>query len=172
MQELEREQRAAVVAEAKSWIGTPFVDCADVKGPNGAVDCAMLLVRVFVDLGIVPQFDPRYEADETGKLVWKPYSAQWFLHQGEEKFLGFISKLGTEVEREPIPGDVLVYQVGRCYAHGAIVVDGGYVVHAYKLAREVVMSPMRDPRLVVQENGSQRPRKIFDCWAKPMQEAA
>ena len=28
--------------EALSWAGTPFVDCADVKGPAGGVDCAQL----------------------------------------------------------------------------------------------------------------------------------
>lgn len=30
-------QRAAVVAEARSWIGTPYHNCADVKGAG--VDC-------------------------------------------------------------------------------------------------------------------------------------
>ena len=40
-------QRAAVVAEARSWIGTPYHHAADVKGHG--VDCAMLLIRVYCD---------------------------------------------------------------------------------------------------------------------------
>jgi cell wall-associated NlpC family hydrolase len=44
-------QRAAVVAEAKTWIGTPYHHAADVKGHG--VDCAMLLVRIYGDLGLV-----------------------------------------------------------------------------------------------------------------------
>ena len=41
--------REKIVAEARSWIGTPYHNCADIKGVG--VDCGMLLVRVFVDLG-------------------------------------------------------------------------------------------------------------------------
>ena len=48
----ESEQRASVIAEAMSWIGTPFRDQSDVKGAG--VDCAMLLVRCFVDTSVVP----------------------------------------------------------------------------------------------------------------------
>ena len=65
--------REKVVAEAKSWIGTPYHNCADVKGVG--CDCGMLLVRVFVDLGIVEPFDPR------------PYAHDWHLHRGEERYL-------------------------------------------------------------------------------------
>jgi len=49
--------REKIVAEARSWIGTPYHNCADIKGVG--VDCGMLLVRVFVDLGLVEPFDPR-----------------------------------------------------------------------------------------------------------------
>jgi cell wall-associated NlpC family hydrolase len=48
----EAAQRATVVAEARSWIRTPYHNCADVKGAG--VDCGMLLVRVFVDTGLMP----------------------------------------------------------------------------------------------------------------------
>ena len=68
-------QRAAVVAEARSWIGTPYHHAADVKGHG--VDCALLLVRVYCDLGLVEPFDPR------------PYTRDWFLHRSEERYLGF-----------------------------------------------------------------------------------
>ena len=53
----ELRQRAAVVAAARAWIGTPYHHMADIKGVG--VDCAMLLVRVYCDLGLVEHFDPR-----------------------------------------------------------------------------------------------------------------
>ncbi len=34
--------RARVIAASLSWIGTPFQDCGFIKGPEGAVDCAMI----------------------------------------------------------------------------------------------------------------------------------
>jgi cell wall-associated NlpC family hydrolase len=146
----QQEQRAAVIAEAKTWIGTPFRDQSDVKGAG--VDCAMLLLRCFVDTGIVAPFDPR------------PYAPQWHLHHSEEKFLAIVEKLGAEVEREPIPGDVIVYRFGRCFSHGALVIDRGHVLHAWYLEKRVAVSPMHDVTLCQLRNGAARPRKVFDCW--------
>jgi cell wall-associated NlpC family hydrolase len=105
--ENEAAERVAFVAEAKTWLGTPFRDQGDVKG--GGVDCAMLLVRSAVGTGLIAPFDPR------------PYPPQWHLHRDEERFLGIVTKLGAEVVREPLPGDVIVYRVGRCFSHGGII---------------------------------------------------
>ena len=102
----ENAQRAAIVAAARSWIGTPYHNCADIKGVG--VDCGMLLVRVFVDTGLCAPFDPR------------PYPIDWHLHRGDERYLGFIFDRGREVT-EPQPGDVMVLRYGRSYAHGGIV---------------------------------------------------
>lgn len=147
-----REERERVIAEAKTWLKTPFRDQADVKGAG--VDCAMLLVRCFVDTGIVPPLDPR------------PYSPQWLLHRDEEKFLDIIRRFAVEVEREtPIPGDVIVYRFGRCFAHGAIVLDHEHVIHAWKLEGCVTISPLNDIALAQMPSGKPRPRKLFDCWA-------
>ena len=44
--------RFAVVAAARAWLGTPYHHAADIRGVG--VDCAMILVRVFCDLGLVP----------------------------------------------------------------------------------------------------------------------
>ncbi len=87
--ENEAEQRAAVVAEARSWIGTRYHNCADVKGAG--VDCGMLLVRVFVDTGLCQPFDPR------------PYPPDWHLHRSEERYLGFLFDRCHEVFLLPPP---------------------------------------------------------------------
>ncbi len=86
----EAEQRAAVVTEARKWILTPYHNCADIRGVG--VDCGMLIVRVFVDLGLAPPFDPR------------PYAPDWMLHRDEEKYLGFFTERCTRV-KAPRPGE-------------------------------------------------------------------
>lgn len=123
--------RAAVVAEAWRWVGTPYHHLGDVRGPGGGVDCAMLLVRCFVDTGVLPPFDPR------------PYSPQWHLNQDGERYLEWLERYGVQTTT-PVPGDVGVWRFGqrlRPFSHGAILVEGdarsGVVVHALRAAREV-----------------------------------
>jgi hypothetical protein len=150
MLDIEGRQRAAVVAEARSWLGTPYHNCADLKGVG--VDCGMLLVRVFVDTGLVPPFDPR------------PYPADWHLHRSDEKYLGFIFDHGSEVEA-PQPGDVVVFKIGRCYSHGGIVTVPAplTIVHAYFQARRVIEEDItRDSRLMAP---ARKPR-FFSFWVQ------
>jgi len=123
----ETEARRAVVASARSWLGTPYHHAADVKGRNGGVDCAMLLVRVFCDLDLVTPFDPR------------PYTHDWFLHRNEERYLGFLLARSHEV-RMAKEGDIALFRIGRCYGHGGIVsrAEPLTIVHAFANARCVV----------------------------------
>lgn len=143
------DQRSIVVGEARKWLGTPYHCQADIRGAG--VDCAMLIVRVFVDLGLCKPFDPR------------PYSDDWFLHRSEERYLGFAFNYCTEVEGAR-PGDVIVFRYGRCYSHGGIVSasDPLAIIHAYQPARRVIEE-------VVAGNGNltapfRRPR-FFSYWA-------
>lgn len=150
MQGSEQDQRAAIVAEARKWIGTPYHCQGDIRGVG--VDCGMLLVRVFVDTGLCPPFDPR------------PYADDWYLHRAEEKYLGFVVERLKEIA-EPEPGDVVVFRYGRCYSHGAFVTRAVplSIVHAFQpfgmvLEEEtannpVLSEPMRQP-------------KFFSYWAK------
>lgn len=128
--------REDIVKEAQTWLRTPYVHCADVKGQG--VDCAMILVRVFCDLGFVAPFDPR------------PYSTTWFLHKDEELYLGWIEKYAHKVH-EPLPGDIVLYKIGRTASHGGIVVAPGYMIHAYQPNKKVELCELRSgdlgPRL-------------------------
>ena len=121
----EGEQRAAVVAEARTWLRSPYHHAADVKGHG--VDCAMLLVRVYCDLDLVEKFDPR------------PYTKDWFLHRDEERYLGFLLARSREV-RTPLEGDIVLFRMGRCFAHAGIVsrVAPLAIIHAFAPARSVV----------------------------------
>jgi len=151
----EAQGRADFVAEALSWIGTPFVNCADVKGPKGGVDCAMLLVRAAVDTGLIAPFDPR------------PYSPDWMKHRSEEKFLDVLARLGAVEVESPRVGDVLVWKVARTFAHGAVLINPRQVVHAYADARCVLVSDLTDPLLnflPVSFGRIPRPVRYFDLW--------
>ncbi len=146
----ELEQRAAVVAAARKWRRTPYHSEADVLGAG--VDCGMFLVRVFVDLGLVPPFDPR------------PYAPDWMLHQDEERYLGWVYRSCGVVET-PLPGDIALFRFGRCYSHGGIVTEANPValIHAF-----------RDVGFVIEERLHQNPvlmkpiHKLlyFSLWAK------
>lgn len=145
----EAEQRAAVVAEARSWLGTPYHNCADIKGAG--VDCGMLIVRVFVDTGLCAPFDPR------------PYPPDWHLHRTEERYLGFVFDRLCEVPA-PLPGDVIVVRIGRCYAHGGIVTKAAplTVIHAFFGARAVIEEEVEHNS---QLKDAARAPKFFSYWA-------
>jgi NlpC/P60 family putative phage cell wall peptidase len=117
--------RARVVAAARQWIGTPYHHMADLKGVG--CDCAMLLVRVYCDLGLVDPFDPR------------PYTRDWHLHRGEERYLKLLLARARDVAA-PEPADVMLLRYGRCFSHGAIVTrrEPLTIVHAFAPARCVV----------------------------------
>lgn len=122
--------REDVVAAARAWLGTPYVHQADVLGQG--VDCAMLLVRVYCDLGLAPAFDPR------------PYAPEWYLHQDEERYLGWVGKYARRVGEPELAG-VALYRVGRCVAHGAIIVGAeGLAVHAYSETRRVELATLAE----------------------------
>jgi cell wall-associated NlpC family hydrolase len=150
MLDIEGKQRAAVIAEARSWLGTPYHNCADIKGVG--VDCGMLLVRVFVDTGLAKSFDPR------------PYPADWHLHRSEEKYLGFVFDRSSEVIT-PQPGDVMVMRIGRCYSHGGIVTrpDPLTMVHAFHPARRVLEEEVEHNSQLLEAVRSPR---FFSYWAR------
>ena len=154
----EAAARAAFIGEALSWVGTPFVDCGDVKGRAGAVDCAMMLVRCAVDTGLLPPFDPR------------PYAPRWHLHRSDELFLGWITeRLGAAEVASPRVGDILVWQFGRCFSHGAVLVNDAEVCHAYYAAGQVIVSRRHEPLLDFISDGRAnlpRPVRFFDLWAR------
>ena len=145
----EAEQRAAVIAEARSWLHTPWRHMANIKG--AAVDCAMLLVEVFIRAGVIERFDPR------------PYPRSWYLHHDEERFVGWVvDKLGgTEIAVSSAqPADLLLYRIGRCYSHGTILVAPQLVVHAFHKNEMVLYTETFDPDLAT------RAPRAFDMWAR------
>jgi cell wall-associated NlpC family hydrolase len=110
-------ERAAIVAEALSWVGTPFHHAAGVKGAG--CDCVHLLYRVGQARAFVP----------SGELP--AYKPQWFQHRGEPLFLQGLKAAGAICVPRGSPGDIAMYNFGRHAAHGAILIDANSMVHAF-----------------------------------------
>jgi cell wall-associated NlpC family hydrolase len=123
----EEKQRACVLASALTWLGTPFHDVAGIKGVG--VDCAHFVARAYEEAGMVRHIEI------------PPYPAQWFMHRDEERFLAFVLDAGAhEIEAAAArPGDLVMYKIGRCYAHGAVIIDWPQIIHAHAPSRCVVI---------------------------------
>jgi cell wall-associated NlpC family hydrolase len=157
----EVEGRRAVVVEAKSWVGTPYVSNGLVKGRRGGTDCAMLLVGVYANVDLIPSdFDPR------------PYPPQWHIHRSEEKYangmLQFASEVAGPPERRPLPGDLAMFKVGHVFAHGAIVIDWPFVVHA--IGGSCVVLDDISKNTTGKRALWMVPKRFFSYWATSPQE--
>lgn len=128
------ELQQQVLEEAHTWLGTPWHHEGEVKGAG--VDCAMLLVCVFGAVGAIPHIDPR------------PYPIDHMLHSGDERFMGWLQQHANEVDAaDPQTGDVVIYRVGRCFSHAAIVTEWPYIIHAFRDERAVVATLFDTGRL-------------------------
>lgn len=109
------EQRAAVVAEAKTWIKTPWHHMARIKGAG--VDCGMFILEAFERPGIIPHIEP------------PPYPADWNMHRSEEKYLAFVERFCERTE-DPQPADLVTFKIGHCVSHAAIVIEWPTIIHS------------------------------------------
>ena len=144
----ESEARAAVVAEARSWVGTPYADGARVKGHG--VDCGQLLIGVYSAVGLIPELDVGY------------YAPQHHMHSTVEVYLGHVMNFSREIEGPPAPGDVVMFKFGRVFSHGGIVVLWPKIVHSLRLdgtTYENVERCIIGPRAM-----ARLPRKFFSLW--------
>lgn len=110
--------RHAIVAEAQSWLGTPYHHHGRIKGVG--VDCAQILLAVYCDaLHLAPALDVG------------AYSTQWHLHRGEEVYLDWLATAGAVRVQTPAPGDIAMWRWGRTFSHSGICVAPDEFVHAY-----------------------------------------
>ncbi|MDI4657134.1 NlpC/P60 family protein [Xanthobacter autotrophicus] len=119
-----RLARAAILAEARSWIGTPYLHRASLKG-QGA-DCLGLVRGVWRELiGPEPEAMPSYAPD------WAEAGRRETLAQAAGRCL-----VAVPIEAAQ-PGDVLLFRF-RAHLpakHAAILTEGGRMIHAYDGAR-------------------------------------
>lgn len=130
------QSRARVDAIAQTWLGTPFHDHGRVRGAG--CDCATFLLETFEEAGLIAHVDVGH------------YSPQFFMHSAEERYLGWVKKFGREIAREKArPGDIVLYKIGLCFAHGALIVAPGWpaIIHAHAAARRVIRGNGRQPHI-------------------------
>lgn len=119
--------RARIVVVARSWIGTPYRHRGRIRGAG--VDCAMLAAEVYREAGVIPDFPI------------EDYPPDWHLHRDAERYLGYVLEHAREVSiGEVNAGDLVLYRIGRAFAHGAIVDGAGWpaIVHAWQPAGSVI----------------------------------
>lgn len=113
------ELRAKVVAEAQTWLGTPFHHEARVKGAG--VDCGQFVIAVFENVGLIEHIETDH------------YPPDFHLHRDVEWYASNLLAYCDEVNSPDnlLPGDIVLFKIGRVYSHGAIVVDWPWAIHAY-----------------------------------------
>ena len=147
--------RRNVISVARSWLGTPYHAGGRVKGAG--VDCLTLLAEVYAEAGAVPYVDVPY------------YPHDWHLHRSEERYLNGLLRYAHEIDALPEPGDIALWKFGRCFSHGAIVVEWPIIIHAY-VGRACVMENAATATWLshIGENanrqGKARPMRFFSVW--------
>jgi cell wall-associated NlpC family hydrolase len=153
-------ERAAVVAEAKEWVGTPYHHMARVK--QAGTDCGQLLLGIFEAVELIPHVDPGF------------YTHDWHMHNSQEIYLSFVEQLAarradnlelTIQQRLELDnayyvpaGDILVWRVGRTFSHGAVVTRWPNIIHAYFPAGKVEeVSVLNTPMAT-------RPMRVYSYW--------
>lgn len=131
--------RESIIAEARTWISTPYHHHGRIKGVG--VDCAQLLCAVFEATGHAPHVDTGF------------YPVDWHLHRGQELFTETLLPHAQRMPdgAQPLPGDVFVFRYGRTFSHGAIYAgedtDGrSLLIHSY-IGLGVILSGLHEEPL-------------------------
>lgn len=119
--------RERVIAEARSWKGTPYHLGSCIKGVG--VDCAQFVAAVFKSAGIVP-------ADE----ILGTYGHNWYSSAKKERYLLGVMRHARKIAEgravrsmpDALPGDIVLVKTGstRVFNHAGIVIAWPRVIHA------------------------------------------
>lgn len=139
------DKRAVVIAEAESWISTPYHHAARVKGVG--TDCLMLLADVYEGVGVIPHIEIPY------------YPPDWHMHRNAERYMEGLLAYASEIGA-PEPADVALFRFGRCFSHGAIVTAWPQLIHAWN-GIGVVRGDATKPLL------AGRPVRFFSPFPEP-----
>lgn len=137
--------RDAVIAEALTWLKTPYHDHARVKGAG--VDCAQLPIAVYSAVGLIEPFEVSYPKDV-------------YLHKGDEIYINHVLQAGAvEIPAgQAQKGDLALWRWGRAFAHGGIMIPDNKVIHA------LVDVGVTIDDLSTSEDLIRRPAKWFTFW--------
>ncbi len=161
----EAEERAAVVREAASWLGTAFHHMGRIKATRdeagrvldrGGVDCAQSVYLIF--RAALPARVPELDAAD------RPYAFAWNLAKksaAEERYLATVLEHAAEIALEDArPGDLALFRLGHAWAHGAIVMPRGWpaIAHANAAAGFFMLDRADQGRI------AGRKARFFTLW--------
>ena len=149
MDQSQQAQRQQVVSIAKTWLKTPYRHQGRVKGAG--TDCLCILVEVYSEAGLIPPIELPY------------YPRDWHMHRSTERYLQGLLKYTREVDA-PLPGDIVLWQFGRCFSHAAIVVEWPMVIHAWVGVGCVLEDVTAAQTFRFKKDGAARPMKFFSYW--------
>lgn len=143
----EQQEREAVIAAARSFIGTRYRANGKLKGIG--VDCGTLLTLSFEEAGVRP---PIYLSD---------YSSQFHLHSTEPRYEKELIRNGAHEVKSAGIADIVLYHQGLQFAHGALVtrVSPLRIIHAFMPSRCVVEGDETEFGVLIGE-----PKKFFSAW--------
>lgn len=148
---LEQTQRKSVVAEAISWLRTPWHHMGAVKGVG--VDCGQMVAKVFIEVGLVEEFSTGY------------YSMQHHLNREEEMIIAIVERFAVPIPEEAIkPGDIVLYKFGKTFSHLGIIVDWPLIVHAFVRTNVEYADGIKYPFLDKEDNPLER--CFYSYWGE------
>ena len=119
-------------AEARSWVGTPFVPHAMVKGAG--VDCVHLVAGVYLACGVLQDFKPQSYSLDEGQHREDSKVLAWF-----EAHREFQPAATTDLQ----PGDTICFRLARTEHHAGLMLGHGDFIHALP-GRKVTVSNLRE----------------------------
>ena len=153
----EEAQREAVVATALTWQNTPYRHMGRIKGVGA--DCLTFIAEVYHEAGLIPKIEIPF------------YPQDWMHHRESERYLEGLLQHTREIETDPLPGDIVLWRCGRCFSHGAIVLQWPHIIHA-QIGCGVLQENAEQAAWLthVGENttdkGKIRLRKAFSYWGR------
>lgn len=140
-----------------TWLGTPYHPQGRIKGAG--TDCLCILAVVFEESGLIPH------------VAIPHYSNDFMMHRDAELYLEGLLQYTREIDGPPLPGDIVLWKFGRCYSHGAIVIEWPTVIHACA-GRNVSTDDAEAAAWLTHigentgERGKARPRRFFSYWGR------
>ncbi len=122
-------KRSAIIAAARSWLGTPFMHQGRVKGSRGGVDCLGVVLCVLEEVGAIG-------ASQTPESWTRlPEFTQYGREPANGKvFAGCVQYANMKPFSEAKQGDILALRAPSEPCHVAFVSEHGgkhYMIHAY-----------------------------------------
>ena len=133
-------RQVSLVREAKSWLETPFVPHARIRGAG--VDCVHLCAEIYKECGLLSEFNP------------PPYTIDGGHHCKESKVIAHVLASGKFQEvigpttqgglaHASGPGDLLCFRMDGVVHHVGILLTRTHFIHAIR-GHGVVIGDLQD----------------------------